>query len=96
MHELYMWPINADQTGTPKQVAKVINGVRDNAVPVVFCESTVNQRPMEEVANQTGARYGGYLYVDSLTAADGEAPTYIKLLEYDAIALVNGLLGKGE
>lgn len=96
MQELYMWPINADQTGTPKQVAKVINGVRDNAVPVVFCESTVNQRPMEEVANQTGARYGGYLYVDSLTASDGEAPTYIKLLEYDATTLVNGLLGKGE
>jgi manganese transport system substrate-binding protein len=96
MQELYMWPINADQTGTPKQVAKVINGVRKNSVPVVFCESTVNQRPMEEVANQTGARYGGYLYVDSLTEADGEAPTYIKLLEYDATTIVNGLLGKGE
>lgn len=93
MKELYMWPINADQTGTPKQVAKVINGVRDNQIPVVFCESTVNQRPMEEVANQTGARYGGYLYVDSLTQADGEAPTYLQLLQFDAQRIVSGLLG---
>ncbi|MCC6893278.1 MAG: metal ABC transporter substrate-binding protein [Anaerolineae bacterium] len=93
MQELYMWPINADQTGTPKQVAKVINGVQDNQIPVVFCESTVNQGPMQEVANQTGAAYGGYLYVDSLTEADGEAPTYLKLLEFDATRIVNGLLG---
>lgn len=94
MQELYMWPINADQTGTPKQIAKVINGVRDNQIPVVFCESTVNQRPMEEVASQTGATYGGYLYVDSLTQVDGEAPTYLKLLQFDATRIVNGLLGK--
>lgn len=93
MQELYMWPINADQTGTPKQVAKVIDGVQDNAIPVVFCESTVNQGPMQEVANQTGATYGGYLYVDSLTEADGEAPTYLKLLQFDATRIVNGLLG---
>jgi manganese transport system substrate-binding protein len=96
LQELYMWPINADQQGSPRQVAKVIDGVRANNIPVVFCESTVNPGAMEEVARQTGARYGGYLYVDSLTEADGEAPTYLQLLRYDATTLVNGLLGIGE
>jgi ABC-type Zn uptake system ZnuABC Zn-binding protein ZnuA len=92
MIELYMWPINSDQNGSPKQMAKVIDSVRKNNIPVVFCESTVNQKPMQEVARQTGARYGGYLYVDSITEADGEAPTYLDLLKFDAAAIVNGLL----
>jgi ABC-type Zn uptake system ZnuABC Zn-binding protein ZnuA len=96
LKELYMWPINADQTGTPKQMAKVIDGVRKNNIPVVFCESTVNNDPQKEVARQTGARFGGYLYVDSVTAPDGEAPTYLDLLRFDAERIVNGLLGKAE
>jgi manganese transport system substrate-binding protein len=93
LQELYMWPINADQQGSPQQMAKVIDGVRANNIPVVFCESTVSQEAMQEVARQTGAAYGGYLYVDSLTEADGEAPTYLQLLQFDADVLVNGLLG---
>lgn len=96
LQELYMWPINADQQGSPQQVAKVIDGVRERHIPVVFCESTVNPGAMQAVANQTGARYGGYLYVDSLTEADGEAPTYLKMLQFDATTLVNGLLGNSE
>lgn len=96
LKELYMWPINADQQGSPQQMVKVIEGVRANNIPVVFCESTVNQAPMQEVARQTGAQYGGYLYVDSLTEADGEVPTYLQLLQFDADTLVSGLLGKNE
>ena len=80
LKELYLWPINADQTGTPQQVRKVIDAVRENDIPVVFCESTVNNDPAKQVARETGAEYGGMLYVDSLTEADGPVPTYIDLL----------------
>ena len=75
LRELYLWPINADQTGTPQQVRAVIDGVRANDVPAVFCESTVSSRPAEQVARETGAAFGGVLYVDSLTEAGGPAPT---------------------
>lgn len=68
LRELYLWPMNADQNGTPQQVRKVIDGVRDNDIPVVFCESTVNTSPAEQVARETGAAYGGVLYVDSLSS----------------------------
>jgi len=80
LKELYLWPINADQTGTPQQVRKVIDAVREHDIPVVFCESTVNNDPAKQVARETGADYGGMLYVDSLTEADGPVPTYIDLL----------------
>lgn len=94
LQELYMWAINSDQNGSPRQVVKVIEGVTANNIPVVFCESTVNPEAMQEVASQTGARYGGYMYVDSLTEAAGEVPTYLDLLQFDATTLVNGLLGE--
>ena len=91
LKEAYLWPINADQTGTPQQVRRVIDAVRDNDIPAVFCESTVNQSPAQQVARETGARYGGMLYVDSLSAADGPVPTYLDLLRIDAETIANAL-----
>ena len=91
MQELYLWPINADAQGTPQQVRKVIDAVRENNIPAVFCESTVSQDPAKQVARESGVRYGGVLYVDSLTEADGEVPTYIDLLRVTSQTIVTGL-----
>ena len=92
LRQLYLWPINADAQGTPQQVRAVIDGVRANKIPVVFSESTVSDKPARQVAQETGARYGGVLYVDSLTDADGPAPTYLKLLEANAETIVKGFI----
>jgi manganese/iron transport system substrate-binding protein len=91
MKELYLWPMNADQQGTPQQVRKVIDTVRENNIPAVFCESTVSQAPAEQVARETDAKYGGVLYVDSLTEADGAVPTYLDLLRVTSETIVRGL-----
>jgi manganese/iron transport system substrate-binding protein len=91
MQELYLWPINADQQGTPQQVRKVIDSVRANNIPAVFCESTVSQSPAQQVARETDAIYGGMLYVDSLTEADGAVPTYIDLLRTTIETIATGL-----
>jgi manganese/iron transport system substrate-binding protein len=92
MQALYLWPINADAQGTPQQVQSVIDAVRAQKIPVVFSESTVSDKPMRQVAQETGARYGGVLYVDSLTEADGPVPTYLDLLEKNAETIVHGFL----
>jgi manganese/iron transport system substrate-binding protein len=91
MKELYLWPMNADQQGTPQQVRKLIDGVRKNNIPAVFCESTVSQSPAQQVARETGAAYGGVLYVDSLTEADGIVPTYVDLLRITSETIAAGL-----
>ncbi|EUB98513.1 ABC-type metal ion transporter, periplasmic subunit [Rhizobium sp. CF080] len=91
LKELYLWPINADQQGTPQQVRKVIDAVRKNKIAVVFSESTISSAPAEQVARETGARYGGVLYVDSLTEADGKVPTYIDLLRVTSDTIAKGL-----
>ncbi|TDH38546.1 metal ABC transporter substrate-binding protein [Pseudohoeflea suaedae] len=91
MKELYLWPMNADQMGTPQQVRAVIDGVRNNDIPVVFCESTVNTAPAEQVARETGSHYGGVLYVDSLSEADGPVPSYLDLLKVTSQTIADGL-----
>ena len=91
MKELYLWPMNADQVGTPHQIRKVIDGVRENNINVVFCESTVNTAPAKQVARETNAKYGGVLYVDSLSKANGEVPTYLDLLTVTSQRILEGL-----
>jgi len=93
MREAYLWPINADEQGTPQQVRKVIDLVREKAIPVVFSESTISDRAAKQVAKETGARYGGVLYVDSLSAADGPVPTYLDLLQVTAGTIAKGFEG---
>ena len=90
MREAFLWPINADEQGTPKQVRKVIDLVRANKVPVVFSESTISDKQAKQVAKETGARYGGVLYVDSLSAENGPVPTYIDLLKVTVETIVEG------
>ena len=90
MREAYLWPINADEQGTPKQVRKVIDLVRKNKIPVVFSESTISDRAAKQVARESGARYGGVLYVDSLSAANGPVPTYLDLLKVTVETIAKG------
>ncbi|MBB4052182.1 manganese/iron transport system substrate-binding protein [Devosia subaequoris] len=91
LRELYLWPMNADQQGTPKQVRNVIDAVREHDIPVVFSESTISSKPAEQVARETGVNYGGVLYVDSLSEADGPVPTYLDLLKVTTQTIAAGL-----
>ena len=91
LKELYLWPINADQQGTPQQVRLVIDAVRENNVPAIFSESTISSKPAEQVARETGIAYGGVLYVDSLSETDGPVPTYLDLLSVTSNTIVQGL-----
>ncbi len=90
MKEIYLWPINAEQQGTPQQVRKVIDLVREKNIPVVFSESTISDRPAKQIASETDAMYGGVLYVDSLSEEDGVVPTYLDLLRVTTDTIADG------
>ncbi len=90
LREAFLWPINADQQGTPQQIRRLIDTVRRNKIPVVFSESTVSDKAARQVARETGARYGGVLYVDSLSEPSGPVPTYLKLLEVTVETIARG------
>lgn len=91
LRELYLWPINADQQGTPQQVRFVIDAVRQYNIPAIFSESTVSADPAEQVARETGIAYGGVLYVDSLSTEDGPVPNYLDLLRVTSSRIAEAL-----
>ncbi len=64
MKELYLWPMNADQMGTPQQVRKVIDGVTGNYGGVLYVDSL--SEPDGPVPS-----YLDLLRVTSQTIADG-------------------------
>jgi manganese transport system substrate-binding protein len=93
LSEKYIWAVNAEQQATPKQIASVIEFVRSEKVPAVFCESTVSDAPMQQVVEATDAIFGGTLYVDSLSSADGPVPIYLDLIRHDAAVIIEALTG---
>ncbi|WP_104173306.1 metal ABC transporter substrate-binding protein [Arthrobacter sp. Y81] len=93
LREVYIWAVNAEQQATPQQIARAIEFVKANKVPAVFCESTVSDAPMRQVEGATGAKFGGVLYVDSLSEADGPVPTYLDLIRHDSKIITEALTG---
>lgn len=93
LREVYIWAVNAEQQATPQQITRAIEYVKANQVPAVFCESTVSDAPMQQVVGATGTTFGGILYVDSLSEADGPVPTYLDLIRHDADLITKALTG---
>jgi len=91
LEEVYLWPVNAESQITPKRMARTISLVKDKNVPSVFCESTISNEPQMVVANETGADFGGNLFVDSLSDDSGPASSYIKMLEHNLDLIKKGL-----
>lgn len=91
LNEVYLWAINSDAGASPQQVVSVINIVKTNKIPSVFCESTVAADIQEGVAAASGAKMGGVLFVDSLSGPEGPASTYLTLLEHTVETIIEGL-----
>jgi manganese/iron transport system substrate-binding protein len=94
LNELFIWPINADQQGSPKQVKNVIDTINENGIKVIFSESTISPKPAQQIARETNIKYGGILYVDSLTDLDGPVPTYLDLLSATYSTVIKGITNK--
>ncbi len=95
MEEAYLWPVNAESEVTPRRMAALINTVKARGVPAIFCESTVSDKAQQEVARASGARFGGTFYVDSLSTADGPAPTLLDLQRHNVRLIREGLVPAG-
>jgi manganese transport system substrate-binding protein len=91
LREASLWPVNAGGQGTPQSIAAVAAVVEQTGVPTVFCESTTHPGTQQQIARNASAHFDGSLHVDSLSTADGPAPTYLALLEHDIDAILEGL-----
>ena len=91
LKEAYLWPVNAESQITPKRMARTISLVKNKNIPSVFCESTVSNESQIVVASETGAKFGGDLFVDSLSQDNKSANTYLKMLQHNLTLIKKGL-----
>jgi manganese/iron transport system substrate-binding protein len=73
LKERYLWPINADQQGTPQQVRKTIDTMKKEHIPTIFSESTISDKPARQVAGSRRPLWRRAV-CRLLSAADGPVP----------------------
>ena len=83
--------INTDAEASAADVGRIIKQIRREKIPAVFMENISDPRLLERIRQESGARIGGVLYSDSLSKADGPAPTYLEMMRHNAKTLASAL-----
>jgi len=83
--------VSTESEASAKDVAQIIRQVRREKIPAVFIENISDQRLIQQIARESGARIGGTLYSDALSKPDGPAPTYIRMMRHNIRAISEAL-----
>lgn len=83
--------VNTDAEPSAADVGRIIKQIRREKIPAVFIENVTDPRLLERIRQESGARVGGTLYSDSLSKADGPAPTYLEMMRNNARTLITAL-----
>lgn len=83
--------ISTDAEAQTSDIMRVNAAIRENKVPAIFIESTINPKMMKQIAKDNGVIIGGELYADSLGDEDSSADTYINMLRYNTETIVQAL-----
>ncbi|MGU3467726.1 metal ABC transporter solute-binding protein, Zn/Mn family [Methylobacterium sp. C33D] len=84
--------VSTDSEASPRDVAAIIRQIRKERVPAVFLENISDPRQMQQIARESGARVGGKVYSDALSAPDGPAATYLDLMRSNLTAFDAALM----
>jgi len=83
--------VSTETEPSARDIATIITQIKKEKIPAVFLENISDPRLMRQIASETGATIGGTLYSDSLTAKDGEAPSYIEMVRHNTRTIASGL-----
>ena len=85
---------NTDSEPSAAAVARLIRQIQQQDVRAVFIENISNPRLIQRIAEEAGARVGGRLFSDALSAPGGPADTYLKMFEHNAGSLVQAMVAR--
>ena len=83
--------MSTESEASAKDVAALITQIRKEKISAVFVETITDNRLMEQIVRETGAKIGGTLYSDALSGSDGPASTYLDLMRHNAKTLSQAL-----
>jgi zinc/manganese transport system substrate-binding protein len=75
--------VSTETEASARDVARIIRQVRAQKIPAVFLENVSDSRLVQRIADETGAKIGGTIYSDALSAEGGPASTYIDMMRHN-------------
>lgn len=84
--------VSTEAEASAKDVARIIRQIKAQKVPAVFLENITNPRLAEQIARESGAKIGGRLYSDALSAESGPAGTYIAMMKHNISQIEKALV----
>ncbi|HXQ84082.1 MAG TPA: zinc ABC transporter substrate-binding protein, partial [Xanthobacteraceae bacterium] len=85
--------LSTDAEPSAKDVARIITQIRTQKISAVFMENINDPRMMQRIAAESGARIGGTLYSDALSAPNGPAGSYIDMMRNNVREFDKALTG---
>ncbi len=86
-----IWGTNTERGGSPRQIMRIVDRIRAREPAAIFWESTISDRYVRSVAEETGLAVAGPLYVDSLSSPEGPAADYLSLMRHNAETIARAL-----
>ena len=87
----YIWEINTEEEGTPEQITKLVRQLRESKVPSLFVESSVDDRPMKTVSQETGLPIFSTIFTDSIAEAGKDGDSYYSMMKWNLDKIIEGL-----
>ena len=85
---------STESEASAADVGKLIRQIKAEHVSAYFFENSGDPRLVKQIADASGAKPGGELYVEALSRADGPAGSYVQMFRYNVDAMVKAMRGK--
>ncbi len=85
--------MSTESEASAKDVAKLITQIREEKIRAVFVETITDNRLMEQIVRETGAKIGGTLYSDALSGPKGPAASYLDMMRHNSSTILGALTG---
>ena len=83
--------VTTDASPSAQQMAGLIDTIKKTGAPAIFLDIGENQNLARQIAAETGVKVITDLYVETISAPDGPAPTYIDMIKHDVTQIILAL-----